>query len=416
MREIPARASSVQAVRMTDTSVIRERFTAVERELNERSRRLLAAAEAKTAGYGGITAVSRATGVARSTIGRGLKDLATPGSLSGDVRRPGGGGPTLIAKDPTLLENLRQLVEPATMGDPMRPLMWVSKSHAKLAAALREMGHKIADSSIPKLLGLLKYRRQVNRKTLEGSHNPDRNAQFEHINAAVITTQAAGQPVISIDTKKKELLGPYKNGGSDYRSQGRPDKVNVHDFVDKELGKAIPYGVYDIAANAGCVSVGIDNDTAQFAVNSIRRWLELMGRERYPGMKKLMITADGGGSNGSRVRLFKVELQKLADEAALTLQVCHYPPGTSKWNRIEHRLFCHITQTWRGKPLTSRETVVELIASTTTKTGLTVRCELDTRIYPKGLKVEDADMATLNIEGDAFHPEWNYTIYPREPQ
>ncbi len=296
------------------------------------------------------------------------------------------------------------------MGDPMRPLMWVSKSHAKLAAALREMGHKIADSSIPKLLGLLKYRRQVNRKTLEGSHNPDRDAQFEHINAAVIATQAAGQPVISIDTKKKELVGSYKNAGSDYRPQGCADKVNVHDFVDKELGKAIPYGIYDITANAGCVSVGIDNDTAQFAVNSIRRWLELMGRERYPDMKTLMITADGGGSNGSRVRLFKVELQKLADEAALTLQVCHYPPGTSKWNKIEHRLFCHITQTWRGKPLTSRETVVELIASTTTKTGLTVRCELDTRIYPKGLKVEDADMATLNIAGHAFHPEWNYTI------
>ena len=400
---------------MAGISEIRERFTAVERDLNERSRRLLAAAEAKTAGYGGIAAVSRATGVARSTIGRGLKDLASPGSLSGHVRRPGGGGPTLIAKDPTLLESLRQLVEPATMGDPMRPLMWVSKSHAKLAAALREKGHKIAASSIPKLLGLLKYRRQVNRKTLEGSHNPDRDAQFEHINAAAIAAQAAGQPVISIDTKKKELVGSYKNGGSDYRPQGCPDKVNVHDFVDKALGKAIPYGVYDIAANAGCVSVGIDNDTAQFAVNSIRRWLELMGRERYPDTKTLMITADGGGSNGSRVRLFKIELQKLADEAALTLQVCHYPPGTSKWNKIEHRLFCHITQTWRGKPLTSRETVVELIASTTTKTGLTVRCELDTRIYPKGVKIEDADMATLNIKGDAFHPEWNYTISPRVP-
>src|SRR5580658_110358 len=333
---------------MTDTTVIRERFTAVERDLNERSRRLLAAAEAKTAGHGGITAVSRATGVARSTIGRGLKDLASPGSLSGEVRRPGGGCPTLIAKDPTLLENLRRLVEPATMGDPMRPLMWVSKSHAKLAAALREMGHKIADSSIPELLGLLKYRRPVNRKTLEGSHNADRDAQFEHINAAVIAAQAAGQPVISIDTKKKELVGSYKNGGSDYRPQGCPDKVNVHDFVDKALGKAIPYGVYDIAANAGCVSVGIDNDTAQFAVNSIRRWLELMGRERYPDMTELMITADGGGSNGSRVRLFKIELQRLADETGLTLRISHYPPGTSKWNKIEHRLFCHISQNWRG--------------------------------------------------------------------
>jgi hypothetical protein len=323
--------------------------------------------------------------------------------------------PALTTRDPTLLEDLRVVLEPATMGDPMRPLLWVSKSHEKLAAALREMGHKIAKSSIPTLLGLLKYRRQMNRKTLEGSHNPDRDAQFEHINAAAIATQAADQPVISIDTKKKELVGSYKNGGSDYRPEGCPDKVNVHDFVDKELGKAIPYGVYDIAANAGCVSVGIDNDTAQFSVNSIRRWLELMGRERYPDMKRLMVTADGGGSNGSRARLFKVELQNLADETGLTPRVCHYPPGTSKWNKIEHRLFCHITQTWRGKPLTSRETVVELIASTTTKTGLTVRCELDTRIYPKGIKVDDAEMATLNIKGDAFHPEWNYTISPRQP-
>jgi hypothetical protein len=398
---------------MIDTSVIRERFTAVERDLNERSRRLLAAAEAKTAGHGGIAAASRATGIARSTIGRGLKDLATPGSLSGEVRRPGGGGPTLIEKDPTLLEDLRQLVEPATMGDPMRPLMWVSKSHAKLAAALRESGHKIADSSVPKLLGLLKYSRQVNRKTLEGSHNPDRNAQFEHINAAVIATQDSDQPVISIDTKKKELIGAFKNGGSDYREQGCPDEVNVHDFVDEDLGKVAPYGVYDVTANAGCVSVGISNDTAQFAVNSIRCWLDVMGRERYPEMNQLMITADGGGSNGSRVRLFKIELQKLADETGLTIRVCHYPPGTSKWNKIEHRLFCHITQNWRGKPLTSRETVVELIASTTTKTGLKVRCELDTRDYPKGIKVSDADMAALNIKGDLFHPEWNYTISPK---
>jgi hypothetical protein len=291
--------------------------------------------------------------------------------------------------------------------------MWVSKSLAKLAAALREMGHKIADSSIPKLLGLLEYSRQVNRKTLEGSHNPDRNAQFEHINDAVTATQAAGQPVISIDTKKKELIGAFKNGGSDYRPAGCPDEVNVHDFIDKDLGKAVPYGVYDVAANAGCVSVGISNDTAQFAVNSIRCWLDTMGRERYPDMNQLMITADGGGSNGSRVRLFKIELQRLAQETGLTIRVCHYPPGTSKWNKIEHRLFCHITQTWRGKPLVSRETVVELIASTTTRTGLVVRCELDTRDYPKGIKVSDEEMDSLNIEGDAFHPEWNYTISPK---
>jgi hypothetical protein len=400
---------------MVDASVIRDRFAAVSHGLNERSRRLLVAAEAKTAGYGGIAAASRATGVARSTIGRGLKDLADPGSLSGVVRRPGSGCPPLTRKDPTLLENLRLLVEPATMGDPTRPLLWVSKSHEKLAAALRGLGHKIKRSSIPKLLGLLKYRRQANRKTLEGSRNPDRDAQFEHINAAAVAAQAAGQPVISIDTKKKELVGPYKNGGSDYRPEGCPDQVNVHDFVDKELGKVVPYGVYDIAANAGCVSVGIDHDTAQFAVNSIRLWLDLMGCERYPEMHHLMITADGGGSNGSRVRLFKIELQKLADETGVTLQVRHYPPGTSKWNKIEHRMFCHVTQNWRGKPLTCRQTVVELIAATTTGTGLTVRCELDTRAYPKGIKVTDAEMATLNIKGDAFHPEWNYTISPRVP-
>ena len=398
---------------MVDASAIGERYAAVRRSLNERGRRLFAAAEARTAGYGGVSASSRATGVARSTIGRGLKDLDDPGGLSGEVRRPGSGRHALTVTDPTLLDDLRRLVEPATMGDPMRPLLWVSKSHAKLAVALCEIGHQVGKSSIPKLLGIVGYRRQVNRKTLEGSRNPDRDAQFEHINAAVIAAQAAGQPVISIDTKKKELIGPYKNVGSDYRPQGCPEQVKVHDFVDAELGKVVPYGVYDIAANTGCVSVGIDNDTAQFSVNSIRRWLDVMGRERYPAAERLMITADGGGSNGSRVRLFKVELQKLADETRLTLQICHFPPGTSKWNKIEHRMFCHITQTWRGKPLTSRLAVVALIAATTTKTGLKVQCELDTRVYPKGIKVSDAEMDTLNIKGDPFHPEWNYTITPR---
>lgn len=376
---------------------------------------MFAAAEAQTAGYGGISAVALATGVARSTIGRGLKELKNPDALSGVVRRRGGGRLALTDTDTTLLEDLRRLVEPSTIGDPMRPLLWVSKSRAKLAAALCAMGHRISASSIPKLLERLKYRRQVNRKSLESSHNTDRNAQFEHINAAVLAMQAAGQPVISVDTKRKETIGPYKNAGSDYRPEGCPDQVNVHDFVDKELGKVVPYGVYDITANAGCVSVGIDNDTAQFAVNSVRRWRDMMGRERYPNHDRLMITADGGGSNGSRVRLFKLELQKLADETGLTLQVCHYPPGTSKWNKIEHRMFCHITQNWRGKPLTSRLTVVELIAATTTTTGLKVRCELDTRAYPKGIKVTDAEMAGLNIKGHEFHPEWNYSISPRVP-
>ncbi len=400
---------------MVDASAIGERYAAVRRSLDERGRRLFVAAEARTAGHGGISAAARATGIARSTIGRGLKDLDDPGALSGVVRRPGSGRHALTVTDPTLLEDLRRLLEPATMGDPVRPLLWVSKNHAKLAAALCAMGHQIGKSSIPKLLGLLKYRRQANRKTLEGSRNPDRDAQFEHINAAVISTHTAGQPVISIDTKKKELIGRYKNAGSDYRPEGCPDAVKVHDFVDDELGKVVPYGVYDIAANVGCVSVGIDNDTAQFSVNSIRRWLDVMGRERYPNTNRLMITADGGGSNGSRVRLFKVELQKLADETGMTLQVCHFPPGTSKWNKVEHRLFCHITQTWRGKPLTSRLAVVELIAATTTTTGLKVHCELDPRSYPKGIKVTDDEISSLNITGDKFHPEWNYTIAPRVP-
>ncbi len=398
---------------MIDASAIGERYAAVRRSLNERGRRLFAAAEARTAGYGGISASARATGVARSTIGRGLRDLEAPDTLAGLVRRRGGGRHALTATDPTLLDDLRRLLEPATLGDPMRPLLWVSKSQVKLAAALCAMGHRVAKSSIPKLLETLNYRRQMNRKTLEGSRTPDRDAQFEHINAAVVAIQAAGQPVISIDTKKKELVGAYKNAGSDYRPEGCPDQVKVHDFVDAELGKVVPYGVYDMAANAGWVSVGIDNDTAQFSVNSIRRWLDVMGRERYPTADRLLITADGGGSNGSRVRLFKVELQKLADETGMTLQVCHFPPGTSKWNKIEHRLFCHISQNWRGKPLISRLAVVELIAATTTAAGLTVRCELDARSYPKGIKVSDEEMASLNITGNSFHPEWNYTITPR---
>ena len=380
--------------------------------LDERGRRLFAAAEARTAGYGGVSAVTRATGIARSTINRGLKELDASNAAP-KIRRAGGGRPALTRTDPTLLEDLLELLEPVTLGDPMRPLLWVSKSHAKLALALRDMGHRVSASRIPQLLERLGYRRQVNRKTKEGGRHPDRDAQFEHINSQAAAFQAAGQPVISVDTKKKELIGEYKNAGSDYQPQGCPIDVNVHDFIDQELGKAIPYGVYDIGANAGCVSVGVDHDTAEFAVNAIRRWRETMGRERYPTCDRLMITADGGGSNGSRVRLWKVELQKFADETGLTISVCHYPPGTSKWNKIEHRLFCHITQNWRGRPLTSRLAVVELIAATTTKTGLTVRCELDPNVYAKGVKVSDADMAALNMKADTFHPEWNYTIAPR---
>ncbi len=395
------------------TAVFRlNRYEAMLSRLDERGRRLFAAAEARTAGYGGVSAVARATGIARGAIDRGLKELDALGAAR-KIRRAGGGRLSLTRKDPTLLEDLRKLLEPATLGDPMRPLVWVSKSHAKLALALRGMGHSVSATRIPQLLERLGYRRQVNRKSREGGRHPDRDAQFEHINAQALAFQAAGQPVISVDTKKKELIGEYKNAGSDYRPNGSPIDVNVHDFIDKELGKAIPYGVYDIGANAGYVSVGVDHDTAEFAVNAIRLWRETMGRERYPTCNRLMITADGGGSNGSRVRLWKIELQKLADETGLTIAVCHYPPGTSKWNKIEHRMFCHITQNWRGRPLTSRLAVVELIAATTTKTGLMVRCELDEKPYAKGVKVTDAKMAALNIKGDAFHPEWNYTISPR---
>jgi len=398
---------------MIDRQAIRNRWETVGAKLDERGRRVFAAGEARAAGWGGINAVAGITGLARSTLGRGLKDLDAPPLPKGQVRRQGGGRRKLSSLDATLVEDLRRLVEPATRGDPMRPLLWVSKSYDKLAVALQKMGHKVSPNSVRRLLRTLGYSRQANRKADEGSRHPDRDAQFEHINANVIAAQAAGQPVISVDTKKKELIGNYKNGGTDYRPKGAPRRVKVHDFEDKTLGKVVPYGVYDVTANAGWVSVGITSDTAEFAVASIRQWLERMGRQRYPQARELTITADCGGSNGARVRLWKVELQKLADETGLTLHIHHYPPGTSKWNRIEHRLFCHITQTWRGRPLTDRLAVVELIAATTTKTGLKVESALDTRTYAKGIRISKAEMRTLDIQGDTFHPEWNYTIRPR---
>ena len=399
---------------MIDEAAIRQRFKAMHGQLDERGLRLLAAAEARTAGYGGIAAVARATGMARSTIGRGLKDLDAPALAPGQVRRPGSGRKPVQESDATLLADLRRLVEPATLGDPMRPLLWVSKSLAKLAAALVGMGHEVSPNTVGKLLReALGYSRQANRKTLEGARHPDRDAQFEHINARVRAVQITGDPVISVDTKKKELIGNFKNGGSDYRPKGCPEAVNVHDFVDKTLGKVAPYGIYDPVDNTGWVSLGIDHDTAEFAVNAIEAWHAQVGRMRYPRSPRLLITADCGGSNGVRVRLWKRELQRLADATGLTIQVSHYPPGTSKWNKIEHRLFCHISQTWRGKPLVSHLAVVELIAATTTTAGLTVDCVLDPRRYAKGIKVSDAEMASLNIQGDEFHPEWNYTISPR---
>ena len=398
---------------MNNENEIRARFLALKDHLDERDLRLFAASEARAFGFGGIRCVHRATGIARSTIGRGLADLDNPELLNGVVRRGGAGRPAISKTCPTLLDDLRRLAEPATMGDPMRPLVWVSKSQEKLAAALVQRGHQISSSTVAKLLLELGYRRQVNQKTREGSSHPDRDAQFEYINHQALQFQSYRQPVISVDTKKKELIGDFKNGGSDYRPTGRPDEVRTHDFIDKELGKAVPYGIYDVSANAGWVTVGIDHDTAEFAVNSIRCWWRNMGHERYPTSTSLMITADGGGSNGYRVRLWKRELQTLADETNLSITVCHYPPGTSKWNKIEHRLFCHITQNWRGKPLESRLAIVELIAATTTRTGLTVRCELDPKSYEKAIKVTDQELNQINIDQHAFHPEWNYTIHPR---
>ena len=402
---------------MIDKDAIRLRWDTLGSKLDEREQRLFAANEVLAAGYGGLAIVSEITGLARSTINRGEDDLDEGPLPEGRVRRAGGGGKPLSVRDPTLVPDLKRLVEPATFGDPMRPLIWVSKSHDKLARALKEMGHAISANTVAKLLtDELEFSRQHNRKADEGSKNPDRDAQFEHINAKVVAAQAAGQPVISVDTKKKELIGTYKNGGTDYRPKGCPRRVNVHDFQDKQLGKVVPYGVYDVGANAGWVSVGITSDTAEFAVATIATWLARMGRPRYPDMSELTITADCGGSNGARVRLWKVELQKLADESGLILRVHHYPPGTSKWNKIEHRMFCHITQTWRAKPLDSRMAVVELIGATTTKTGLKIECALDERTYEKGIRIKKAEMKLLDIEGDAFHPEWNYTIKPRRPR
>jgi hypothetical protein len=402
------------AGRMIDEGAIRYRWETVGSRLDERGRRMFAAAGVRTAGWGGLAVVAGITGLARSTINRGEDDLDAGPLAKGRIRRAGGGRKAVSGNNPELIPGLRRLVEPATLGDPMRPLIRVSRSMDKLADTLTAMGHPISADTVHKELVKLGFSRQFNRKADEGSRHPDRNAQFEHINNKVIAAQAARQPVISADTKKKELVGNYRNGGSDYRPKGDPQRVNVHDFADKELGKAVPYGVYDVAANAGFVSLGITSDTAEFAVEAIRTWFGRMGRQRYPKAHELTITADCGGSNGARVRLWKTELQKLADETGLTLHVHHYPPGTSKWNKIEHRMFCHITQNWRGRPLTDRLAVVELIGATTAKTGLKVECVLDTRTYEKGIQVSDAEMEKLNIAGDDFHPEWNYSISPRQ--
>ena len=361
--------------------------------------------------------MSRITGMARSTIGRGLAELRSAATdlATGRVRRAGGGRKKLTSGDATLLDDLRELVEPATRGDPQAPLLWTSKSLRHLAAALQRLGHRIGHNAVAGLLGELGYSLQSNRKTREGSNHPDRDAQFGYINAQTSDALAAGQPAISVDTKKKELVGDFKNGGRELRPKRQPEPVRVHDFLIPELGRAVPYGVYDIASFAGWVSVGIDHDTASFAVNAIRRWWHSMGRARYPQARRLLITADCGGSNGARVRLWKRELQTLANELGLSITVCHLPPGTSKWNRIEHRLFSFITQNWRGKPLVNYQTIVQLIGATTTRTGLKVQCAIDEARYPAGVQVSDAEMADLKLTPHAFHGEWNYTIEPRPP-
>ena len=396
---------------MIDLGPIRERFAALASQLDERARRLLAATEARAAGHGGIAAVSQATGVAPSTIGRGLKDLAGGNRLApGRVRRPGGGRKALVDGDPTLLADLMELVEPSERGDPVSPLRWSCKSLRRLAAELAERGHQVSHTVVGELLKAQRFSPQGNRKTLEGGDHPDRDAQFAHINERVAAALAERQPVISVDTKKKELVGDFKNAGREWRPQGGPEEVRVYDFLSEAVGRAIPYGVYDLAANTGWVSVGVDHDTAAFAVQSIRRWWQQIGRRRYPSARRLTITADGGGSNGVRVRLWKRELQALANELGIDIEVHHLPPGTSKWNKIEHRLFSFVSMNWRARPLVSYRVIIDLISATTTEAGLTVRCELDPAVYPKGVTVSDVEMEALNIVRDAFHGDWNYTI------
>jgi Rhodopirellula transposase DDE domain len=395
-----------------DIEAIRARFLDLSTHLDERGRRLLAASEARTAGYGGIAAVSRATGLAASTIGRGLKDLSA-GLPPGRVRRPGGGGKTAVERDPWAVAGPAVAGEPGSRGDPMSPLRWTCKSLRRLAADLTARGHRVSRTVVGELLAREGFSLQANRKTREGSEHPDRDAQFAHINASVTAALAERQPVISVDTKKKELVGDFKNAGREWRPRGEPEEVRVHDFLLPELGRAVPYGVYDLAANAGWVSVGMNHDTAAFAVQTIRRWWQQIGQGRYPAAERLVITADGGGSNGWRLRLWKYELQRLADEIGRAIEVHHLPPGTSKWNRIEHRLFSFISMNWRATPLVSYRVVVDLISATTTTTGLTVHCELDASRYPKGIAISDDQMASLNMSRHDFHGEWNYTIHPR---
>ncbi len=408
---------------MPDPTVVeclRRKFGLLLPLMNERMRRNWAAAEAIEIGWGGVSAVVSATGLSHNTIDLGIRELQ--GGVSPDprkvprgrVRRAGGGRKSVTQHDASLLADLESLVDPATRGDPQSPLRWTCKSTRELAEELKGQGHGVGYRTVAVLLRRLNYSLQSNRKTREGASHPDRNAQFEYINAQVCRFQRRGQPVVSVDTKKKELVGDFRNRGREYRPEGSPEEVRTHDFMDKELGKAIPYGVYDMTANEGWVSVGVDHDTAYFATESLRRWWSNMGSKVYPNAEELLVTADGGGSNGSRLRLWKVAIQDLADAIGMRIKVCHFPPGTSKWNKIEHRMFCHITQNWRGRPLRSLGVIVNLIGHTRTETGLKIEAELDSGPYGIGIKVSDELLAAVRVRKDDFHGEWNYTISPKK--
>src|SRR6266403_4907321 len=401
-------------IRSAHARSARKRYREMAPVLDEQSRRRLVALEARALGHGGVSLMARITGLARSTIYHGLSDIRHNVSAPpGRIRQEGGGRKTKASQDSTLVVDLKSLVAPVTRGDPMQPLLWTCRSLRNLVKELAQKGHEVCPTVVGDLLRDMGYSLQANSKTREGSKHSDRDAQFQYINTQAKAFLTAHEPVISVDTKKKELVGDFKNNGREWRPKGAPELVNVHDFIDPKLSRAVPYGVYDINNNVGWVSVGTDHDTACFAVNAIRRWWRAMGKKRHPKARRLMITADGGGSNGYRVRLWKLELQKLADELKLPITVCHLPPGTSKWNKIEHRLFSFITINWRGRPLRSYRTIVQLIAATTTKTGLKVRCELDQNTYPAGIKVSDAEMEAVNITRHDFHGEWNYTVSPK---
>jgi Rhodopirellula transposase DDE domain len=397
---------------MDDDVVLARKLASILPQLNERQRRAVLAAEARALGRGGVTRVARAAQVSRTTVHAALAELDTMPPERERSRRPGGGRASREASDPTLVRDLEALIEPTTRGDPMSPLRWTCKSTRQLAAALAAQGHQVSYRTVARLLGQLEYSLQAPRKVLEGGDHPDRDAQFDYLNGQVRAALAVGQPVVSVDCKKKELVGAYKNGGREWQPPGRPEPVNVYDFVDPQVGKAIPYGIYDVGRNAGWVNVGQDHDTAQFAIESLRRWWQGVGQPTYPQAERLLVCADSGGSNGMRVRLWKVALQALADETNLRITVCHLPPGTSKWNKIEHRLFAHISMNWRGRPLVSHEVIVELIGATTTATGLTVQAVRDTDRYPTRIRVSNEAPAAVHLTPHAFHGEWNYTISP----